>query len=80
MLSKMESPGVTNIETGDQRYSQTGSGCSVCNINGRAMLPDSTVIQLSQITIFVSENFRVGTVDRPFFNYRKKLLKSLNFA
>ena len=43
VLSKTESPGVTNIETDDQRYSQTGSECRVHNINGRTMLLDSTV-------------------------------------
>ena len=31
-----------NIENGDQRYSQTGSECRVRNINGHAMLLDST--------------------------------------
>ena len=43
MLSKTESPGVTNIETDDQRYIQTGSELRVRNINGRAVLPDLTV-------------------------------------
>ena len=43
MLSKTEFPGVTNIETDHQIYSQTGSEFRVCNINGHAMLPDSTV-------------------------------------
>ena len=43
MLSKTESPGVTNIETYDQRYSLTGSECMVHNINGRTMLPVLTV-------------------------------------
>ena len=47
----MESPGVTNIETDDQRYSQTGSECRVHNINGNAMLPDSIVH-----IIFTQEN------------------------
>ena len=44
MLSKTESPGVLNIETCDQRYSQAGSEFTVRNINGRAMLPDSTAM------------------------------------
>ena len=43
MLSKTESPGVSNIETYDQRYSQGGLECKVHNISGRAMLPDSAV-------------------------------------
>ena len=43
MLSKTESPRVTNIETDYQRYNQTGSECRVCNMNGCAMLTDSTV-------------------------------------
>ena len=37
-------PGVPSIETYDQRYSQAGSESTVRNINGRAKLPDSTVI------------------------------------
>ena len=45
MLSKTESPGVANIETDVQRYNQTGSEFWVRNINGRAKLPDSTVIE-----------------------------------
>ena len=43
VLSKTESPGVSNTETYDQRYSQACSECTVRNISGRAMLPDSTV-------------------------------------
>ena len=43
MLRKTESPLVTNIETDYQRYNQTGSECRVRNINGCAMLPDSTI-------------------------------------
>ena len=42
-LSKRDSPGATNIETDVQQYNQKGSEFRVCNINGRAMLPDSTV-------------------------------------
>ena len=40
----MESAGVTNIESDYHRYSQTGTECRVRNINGRAMLLDSTAI------------------------------------
>ena len=43
MLSKMESPGVTNNKTDYHRYRQRGSECRVRNINGRAVLLDSTV-------------------------------------
>ena len=43
MLRETESPGVTNIETDDQRYSMTGSESRVRSINGRAMLLNSTV-------------------------------------
>ena len=46
MLSKTESPGVMNIETDYHRYSHTGSECRVRNINGRAMLPDSSVYEI----------------------------------
>ena len=44
MLSKTESPGVSNIETDNQRNSQTGSDCRVHNIN--SLLLDSTVIRI----------------------------------
>ena len=43
MLFKTDSPGDANIETDDQRYSQTSCEFGVCNINGRAVLPGSTV-------------------------------------
>ena len=51
MLSKTESPGVANIETDVQRYNQTGSELRVRNINGRAMLPDSTVNILDRFEV-----------------------------
>ena len=47
MLGKTESQGVANIETDDQRYSQTGSELWVHNINGCAMLPAWTVIVIN---------------------------------
>ena len=45
LLTKTESPGVVNIETDDQKYSQTGSEFRVpsIHVNGCAMLPDWTV-------------------------------------
>ena len=43
MLSKTESTGVVIIENDDQRYSQIVSESRVRNINGRAMLRDSSV-------------------------------------
>ena len=43
MLSKTKSAGVANIETDDQRSSQTVSESRVRNINDHAMLPDLTV-------------------------------------
>ena len=62
MLSEMGSHGVTNIETDYHRYSQTGSECRVRNINGRAMLPDSTVNKLQNtITTSYDQQFQMDT-------------------
>ena len=44
MLSNTVSSGVMNIKTDDQRYNKMVSESRVRNINGRAMLQDSSVI------------------------------------
>ena len=46
VLSKTKSTGAMNIETDDKRYDQTVSESRVRNINGRAMLADSTVYDI----------------------------------
>ena len=48
-LSKTKFTGVVNIETDGQKYSQTVSGSRICNINGGAMLADSTVITFQKV-------------------------------
>ena len=62
MLSKTESPGVVNIETDVQRYNQTSSEFSLRNINGHAMLPDSTVYNHQTVTAETAQQLGIPVV------------------